>query len=356
MKRDISMFQHHAYDEKSFEDRRSFLHQSNELFQFFSLFIMFLVVNRKHFAKIFKCTFMSKQLHKLINDYSIKNILSIDAKNELIDFDIKNMSHLIKYFEMYCQIVLELTLESMYKKLNKVFFIYRCYLNALLINYFFDSMLIFHKIFMYARINEIQNDLEKWKIIDKRMKDNYLICRNRDFENNKLKNSKLDKLVEKKMSYDYCKRFNHDLECQNCSWKHQCVVCQSLNHNMKKCFQIFSFSRINKILIDISRRQWLTTIISIFLQSINENFSYELTFANVSSLQHSKSLRIIAWETYLQHHLDRRFVKILIAIMTYDAKVEYIDFNQLLLFTNHFFAFNAFEILTIDFQKQIKTH
>ena len=55
--------------------------------------MMFLVVNRKHFAKIFKCTFMSKQLHKLINDYSIKNILNIDAKNELIDFNIKNMSH-----------------------------------------------------------------------------------------------------------------------------------------------------------------------------------------------------------------------------------------------------------------------
>ena len=68
---------------------------------------------------------MSKQLHKLVNDYSIKNILSIDAKNELIDFDIKDMSHLTRCFEMYCQIVLELTLESIYKKLNKVFFMYR---------------------------------------------------------------------------------------------------------------------------------------------------------------------------------------------------------------------------------------
>ena len=255
VKRDISMLQHHAHDEKSFENRRSFLHQSNELSQFFSLFMMFLVVNRKHFAKIFKCTFMSKQLHKLINDYSIKNILNIDAKNELIDFDIKDMSHLTKCFEMYCQIVLELILESMYRKLNKIFFMYRCHLNVLLINYIFDSMLIFHKIFMYARINEIQNDLERWKIIDKRMKNNYLIRRNKDFENNKFKNSKLDKLVEEKMSYDYCKRFNHDFECQSCFWKYQYVVCQLLNHNMKKCFQIFSFSKVNKTFIDISRRQ-----------------------------------------------------------------------------------------------------
>ena len=83
--------------------------------------MMFLVVNRKHFAKIFKCTFMSKQLHKLINDHSIKNILNIDAKNELIDFDIRDMNHLIKCFEMYCQIILELTLESIYKNWTKSF-------------------------------------------------------------------------------------------------------------------------------------------------------------------------------------------------------------------------------------------
>ena len=77
---------------------------------------MFLVVNRKHFAKIFKYTFMSKQLHKLVNDYLIKNVLSIDVENALIDFDIKSINYLIKCFEIYCQIFFELTFESMYKK------------------------------------------------------------------------------------------------------------------------------------------------------------------------------------------------------------------------------------------------
>ena len=159
VKRDISTLQHH--EKEFYEDRKFFLHHDNEFSQFFSFFMMFLVVNRKHFTKIFKCIFMFEQLHQLINDYLIKNILNIDAKNELIDFDIRNMNYLIKCFEMYCQIVLELILESIYKKLNKIFFIYRCHLNVLLINYIFDSILIFHKIFMYARINEIQNDFEK---------------------------------------------------------------------------------------------------------------------------------------------------------------------------------------------------
>ena len=156
-KRDISIVQQHVMKKKSFEKRRFFLHHDNE-FQFMLFAKMFSIVNRKHFAKIFRCIFMSKQLHKLVNDYSIKNALRIEIENDLFDFDIKGMSHLTRCFEIYCQIVLELTLESMYRELNKVFCLYRCHLNILLINYTFEFVLVFHKIFMYARISEIQDD------------------------------------------------------------------------------------------------------------------------------------------------------------------------------------------------------
>ena len=87
---------------KLYKNRNFFLYHDNELFQFFFVFITFLVVNRKHFAKIFKCIFMFEQLHKLINDYLIQNILNIDAKNKLINFIIRDMSYLINCFKMYC--------------------------------------------------------------------------------------------------------------------------------------------------------------------------------------------------------------------------------------------------------------
>ena len=354
-KRDISIVQQHVMKKKSFEKRRFFLHHDNES-QFMPLAKMFPIVNRKHFAKIFKCIFMSKQLHKLVNDYLIKNVLRIEIENDLFDFDIKDMSHLTRCFEIYCQIVLELTLESMYKKLNKVFCLYRCHLNTFLINYTFEFVLVFHKTFMYARISEIQDDSKRWMIIDKRMKNNHLVRRN-NVDDNKLKKLKFDKL-ERDVSYDLCKRFNNDIDCSRCFWKHQCVICQSSNHDMKRCTQIsnVSISTINKISIEQSRRHWLVSIISISLLSINESFSYELTSKNASFLKNSKSLHIDAWKAYLQKHLDRQFVKTLVRLITCDAKIEYIELNQLLLSSNHFFVFNALDIFTNDFHKQMKTH
>ena len=101
---------------------------------------------------------MPEQLHKLVNDYSARNTLDIDAENRLIGSDIRGMSHLTRCFEVYCRIVLELAPESVYGDLNKAFAMYWCHLNALLANYTFDSVLAFHKTLMYARINGIQDD------------------------------------------------------------------------------------------------------------------------------------------------------------------------------------------------------
>ena len=260
-------------------------------------------------------------------------------------------------FEIYCQVVFELTLESMYKELNKIFCLYRCHLNILLINYTFEFVLIFHKIFMYVRISEIQNDSKSWMIIDKRMKNNHLV-RRINFDDNKLKKFKFDKLVEEDVSYNFCKRFNNDIDYSNYFWKHQCVVCQFDNHDMKKCSQIFNFSisTTNRIFVENFCRHWLVSIISISLLSISESFSYELTSKNASSLKNSNSFHVETWEAYLQRHFDRRFVKTLIQLITCYVKIKYIEFNQLLLSSNHFFVFNAFDILTNDLHKQIKIH
>ena len=158
-KRGISIVQQHAMEEEPFGGRRSFLHHGNEP-QFMPLARMFPAVNRKHFAEIFRCTFMPEQLHKLVNDYSARNALGIEAENGLSGSDIKGMSHLTRCFEVYCQVVLELAPESMYRELNKAFCLYRCHLNTLLASYTFESVLAFHKTFMYARISEVQDDPE----------------------------------------------------------------------------------------------------------------------------------------------------------------------------------------------------
>ena len=119
---------------------------------------MFFVVNRKHFAKIFREIFMSKHFYRLINDYFVRNIFDIEFENVNIIDNIKNLIHFIKCFEIYCQIVLKLIQFFVYKKFNRIFFVYRCRFNFFLINYIFDFVLICYKIFMYVRINETQNN------------------------------------------------------------------------------------------------------------------------------------------------------------------------------------------------------
>ena len=146
------MINKHAINEKFYKKRRFFLYYNND-FHFMLLIKMFSTINRKHFAKIFKSIFISKQFFKFVNDYTIKNVLNIDLKNNFIDVDIKDLIYLNKNFEIYCQIILELALFFEYKKLNKTFFIYKCRLYMLFKNHIFEFVFSFHKIFMYSRIS-----------------------------------------------------------------------------------------------------------------------------------------------------------------------------------------------------------
>ena len=55
-------------------------------------------------------------------------------------------------------------------------------------------------------------------------------------------------------------------------------------------------------------------------------------------------------------HFDRKFVITLLNFMRYDARIEYIDSNQLSLSLNHSFVSNAFDVLIKNFIKQMKIH
>ena len=92
------------------------------------------------------------------------------------------------------------------------------------------------------------------------------------------------------------------------------------------------------------------------LQSISEIFLYNITLANESLLNDKDSLKANMWEKYLIKHSNRKFSFTLIRMITHDAKIEYIDSNILFLISNHFFAFFAFDILTTDLYKKMKTY
>ena len=152
-------FSGYVPDEESVEGRRSFLQSDNDP-HFLPLVKMFPAVNRKHFVKICREIFMPEQLHKLVNDYFARNALGIEVEEGLSVSDIKSMTHLTRCFEVYCQIILELAPPPVYRDLNKALSTYRCRLNKLVPSYIFDSILAFHKTFMYTRINQVQDDPE----------------------------------------------------------------------------------------------------------------------------------------------------------------------------------------------------
>ena len=56
----------------------------------------------------------------------------------------------------------------------------------------------------------------------------------------------------------------------------------------------------------------------------------------------------------LKKHKNRNFAKTFIDIFIFDAKIEYIDSNQLILIENYLFAFNAFNIFIKNLNKQLK--
>ena len=339
------------FDSDSNDDRRFFLNNDNELV-FLSLIKMFLVVNKKHFQNIWRETFLLENLNKLFNDYFARDVIIIDD-DDAFAVDLKSLAHLIKCFEIYCQIIIEFAHIVTRFELQKTLIMYRIRLIILVINHTFEFLLFFHKTFVYARICEDQNDLEIWRLIDKQLKNTHLVRRmkNNFFKAKTFTHSFDDKRRLARVSVDYCRRFNNDLKCEKCIYKHVCAICQSSNHEQKKCKQ--ATTRSNKI--SISRRLWLF-MISNFLLCINEKFSYEMTTSKEFSLVKSNLLIINSWIARLESHSNRYFANALMRIFNHDAKIEYIDSFCLNLIQNHIFVNNAFNLLIVDLNKQLNAH
>ena len=333
------------------DDRRFFLNNNNE-FIFFSFIKMFSIVNRKHFQNIWREAFLLENLSKFSNDYFARDVIIVDD-DETFVVDLKDLAHLIKCFEIYCQIVIEFAHIVTRFELQKTLIMYRIRLITLVINYTFKFLLFFHKTFVYARICEDQDDSEIWRLIDKQLEDPHLVRR---VKNNFLKTKTFiysldDKKRLVKVFVDYCRRFNNDLKCEEYNYKYVCVICQSSNHEQKKCKQ--TTTRSNKI--SVSRRSWLL-MISNYLLCISEKSSYEMTILEEFSLMKSNLLIINSSIARLEDHSNRCFANALMRIFNHDAKIEYIDSFCLNLIENHIFVNNAFDLLIVDLNKQLNAH
>lgn len=210
------------------ENRRFFLNNDNELV-FLSLIKMFSIVNRKHFQDIWRKTFLLENFNKLFNDYFAKDVIIVDDDDVLV-VDLKSLAHLIRCFEVYCQIIIEFAHVVTRSKLQKVLIMYRIQLITLVINHIFESLLFFHKTFVYARICESQNDLEIWKLIDKQLENTHLMRRiKKSFLKSKTSlyssTTNKNRFSRQFVLIDYCRRFNNDLKCKECAYKHVYDIC-----------------------------------------------------------------------------------------------------------------------------------
>ena len=136
-------------------NKRSFLHINNNFFDFLSLCEIYDDVNRKYFSQIWKDFFLVENITKLINNYIAREIMN-EIKNNTSKF--KNIAYLKQCMKTYFMIVMQLTRFNFKEKLIKTFSLYKIYIFFLFVIYIFDSIILFHRIFVYKYICESQND------------------------------------------------------------------------------------------------------------------------------------------------------------------------------------------------------
>ena len=177
--------------------------------------------------------------------------------NDSVKFNIefKSIAHLKQCMKIYDTMIVQLTHFIVKKKLVKSIFIYKNRLFFLFEQHTFESVIEYHKMFIYIRICEDQNDVQTWRIIDHTLEASYL-------------SKKLRKLRKSYSTYhisaysisayftstysadhiiystnyadifiEHCKRFNFDDHCTFFLYKYKylCGTCQSSNHDIKDC-------------------------------------------------------------------------------------------------------------------------
>ena len=85
--------------------------------------------------------------------------------------ELKGITNLLSYFEVYAQIVCFFAYPAVVVPLQEAFASYRCHILCLLVIYTWETLRVFHLVFVYTRITRGQDDAVGWKTIERGLED-----------------------------------------------------------------------------------------------------------------------------------------------------------------------------------------
>ncbi len=313
---------------------------------------------------IFKNEFWAVNIFKLINNHISNSINKQDLQLSWIDKlqahdddvtqqNFKSMIFFLCCLEVYNQCLIKTINDQLRHSLQASLAWYINYLQKFYLHYIFKSLWIFHFHFHEIRMIKEVNDSNEWYNAEDELVDQALIKKTsaiafqtryqsqrvrKQFYNLRLKETSTESSVCNKFNDDSCIYFSciYQYICSECDETYAAINCKTSNSNSQS----------------IIERKWCQ--ISASLISISKFFSYQLMKVDEISLARRDSLDASAWQTSLVKHSDHRYVQTLLFIIEHEAKIEYRDFNQLILSKNLLSTNDASDTLQADLTQQVR--
>ncbi len=255
------------------------------------------------------------------------------------------MIFFLRCLEVYNQCLIKTINDQLRHSLQASLAWYIDYLQKFHLHYIFEFLQIFHFHFHEICMIKEVNDLNEWYNAEDELVDWALIKKTSAITSQtKYQSQRIRK--QSSTEFSVCNKFNdnsciyfsctYQYICSECDETHAAINCKTLNSNSQS----------------IIERKWRR--ISILLISILKFFSYQLMKVNEISLARRDSLDANAWQTQLVEHSDCRYVQTLLFIIEHEAKIEYWDFDQLILSKNLFLTNEASDTLQIDLTQQAR--
>ena len=345
--------------------RTSFLQIHN--FEYSRIERKFSNVSLRLLKKIYNDTLKLRNLSKFFFFWATLSAF-VDTRAKIF----KNIQSLLMILEVYCNVMLDFAHSSIRHELCYVMSQYRCRILKAYTYKTWHSILTWHEKSLVRIIRIDQNIAINWIIrhdIIEWMLKNIVVTESsqktndsQSFFTSRTIKKKFDRIT---INNETCVAFNNNNRCEFelCKWKHICIKCQQSNHNKFECFEIkivkwlietFSYDSFSLSLSFSSSSFFYSRqmIMSISIEWSSKELSYDVALDNASNLEIKISLKVKEWRFCLLKHLDQYFVSKLLDIIKRDASVEYIENKKFHVFINHRSINEAFDILTVDFDKQ----
>ena len=147
--------------------------------------------------------------------------------------ELKGITNLLSCFEVYAQIVCFFAHPAVVVPLQEAFASYRCHILCLLVIYTWETLRVFHLVFVYTRITRGQDDAVGWKTIERGLEDQVLLKRLSRTDPRPIAPSNKDK--KHRPLGNSCDNFNERI-CNrpDCKYPYKCSRCGGA-HPAKSC-------------------------------------------------------------------------------------------------------------------------